>query len=139
MQFNCISMNSITQKSDTFGVISSTLCMLHCLATPLLFLSHASTTGAEAPVWWKWIDIVFLVISFLAVYQSAKTTSRQFMKPALWGSWLVLAFAILNEKFELFHLPEALTYVAAITLTILHVYNLKYCNCKTDTDHKNHE
>lgn len=54
------------------------------------------------------------------------------MKPLLWGSWTLLFALILNEKVKLFYAAETVTYAVAITLALLHLYNLKYCQCKTD-------
>ena len=62
-------------NSDLIGVLASTLCTIHCLVTPFIFL--ASTCARDccngAPTWWLWIDYGFLIISFFAVYQSTKT------------------------------------------------------------------
>ncbi|GAB1856869.1 hypothetical protein MHTCC0001_17050 [Flavobacteriaceae bacterium MHTCC 0001] len=127
-------MKLITQKPDVFGALASTLCLIHCLATPFLFIAHAyaENDSIAMPIWWKSLDYLFLTISFFAVYRSTQITSKQFMKPLLWLSWIVLFLAIINEKFEFFHLPESFTYVPALTLVVLHIYNLKYCQCKTE-------
>ena len=44
-------------------------------------------------------------------------------------AWIILTSLILNELFEVAHIAEAFTYVAATSLCGLHVYNLKYCQC----------
>ncbi len=127
-------MRLVIQKPDTFGAIASTLCILHCIATPLLFIAHtcAEHGCASAPVWWRSLDYFFLCISFVAVYRTTQTTSKKFMKSLLWLSWTTLFLAVINEKFEFLHLPESSTYVPAITLVVLHLYNQKYCQCKTE-------
>ncbi len=121
------------QKTDTLGSLASTLCVIHCLATPLLFISPTCPIGdcAKAPDWWRNLDYFLLIISFLAVMRSAKNTTISFMKPALWLSWMTLFLLIINEKIQLMALPETMTYVAASSLIILHMYNMKYCQCKT--------
>jgi len=123
----------LKQKSDILGTLASSLCLIHCAATPLLFIAQASsaTFSSGPPAWWKFIDYFFLAISFFAIYWSTKTTSIKWIKPILWLSWGVLSAIILNEKLELFSLPEAIIYVPAITLVILHLYNRKYCKCNT--------
>ena len=60
-----------------------------------------------------------------------QTTSNRFMKPMLWSSWVILAFVIINEQMSWLQLPEAVTYTFAIILVGLHLYNRKYCKCKT--------
>ena len=121
-------------KPDTFGIFASALCVVHCLATPLLFIAHSCTMHSHesAPLWWRMADYLFLVISFIAVYQSTKTTSKAIMKPVLWISWFGLFFVILNERLGLIVIPEYMIYVTAITLAGFHLYNLKFCQCKTD-------
>ncbi len=127
-------------KPDTLGALASTLCMIHCFATPLLFIAQTCTVACEsAPSWWRNLDYLFLVISFFAVYQSAKNTSRNLMKPALWISWIVLFLVIMNEKLNVFIISETITYISAFTLVTLHLYNLNYCKCKTDNCCTNHE
>ena len=134
-------INKLAIKPDSLGAMASSLCLLHCIATPFLFIAQACSASCSevAPVWWQWIDYLFLAISFFAVYQSTKTTSKLFMKPALWISWVLLFIVIINEKIHWLPLPEGTIYVAAIILVSLHLYNLKYCQCKTDNCCVNHE
>ena len=123
-------------KSDSIGALASSLCLIHCLVTPIIFVAQACTDSccADTPTWWSMLDYLFLIISFFAVYRSTSTTSKEYMKYALWGSWLLLFTMILNEKAEFLPLPESLTYVAAAALVLLHLYNLKFCNCASETD-----
>lgn len=123
------------QKSDSIGAIASTLCLIHCAATPLLFIVQAGASACcstTAPGWWKFIDYFFLVISFFAIKRSTETTTNNWMKPSLWFSWLLLFVIIINEKIALLSIPESAIYIPAIALIILHTYNRKYCQCKTD-------
>tara|TARA_B100000989_G_scaffold262280_1_gene213696 strand:- start:166 stop:543 length:378 start_codon:yes stop_codon:yes gene_type:complete len=113
-------MRKILKNSDIFGASSSTLCLLHCLVTPLLFF---------VPFWWSGLNFAFILVSLFAVHFSAKKTSRKIMKPLFWCGFLALSILILNEEFEIYHLPEFATYIAASNLAFLHIYNLKYCKC----------
>lgn len=130
---NLVSINKFESNSDSFGSIASGLCLAHCIATPLLFAIQPLSIHAETPVWWSSIDIIFLVISFFAVYASGKNTSKKWVAYALWTSFIILTAAILNEKLELFHLGELVVYIPAIALVGLHLYNRKYCKCEDDT------
>lgn len=128
-------MKITLQKPDNIGALASTLCMIHCFATPFIFITqaHAATCCSSAtPNWWKWIDYLFLTIAFFAVYRSAKTTSSNWMKKGLWISWTALFLVIINEKIGFIHLPEFITYIVASSLVILHLYNRRYCQCKTE-------
>ncbi|QWX85171.1 MerC domain-containing protein [Cellulophaga sp. HaHaR_3_176] len=124
----------VKQKTDNIGAIASTLCLLHCVVTPFIFIAQASSVICcdAPPYWWKFMDYFFLAISFFAIYWSTKTTSIKWITPMFWSSWAVLAAVILNEKLELFHLPEAILYIPAIALIILHLYNRKHCKCNVD-------
>ncbi|WP_353778379.1 MerC family mercury resistance protein [Winogradskyella sp. 3972H.M.0a.05] len=133
--------NRLAIRSDSLGAMASGLCLLHCIATPLLFIAQTCSASCSeaAPIWWQWIDYIFLSISFFAVYHSARTTSSEIMKVALWVSWSFLFVVILNEKLQWLPLPGATIYVAALILVALHLYNLKFCQCKTDNCCTNHE
>ena len=121
------------QKSDNIGAIASTLCLIHCIATPILFIAQTCsiTCCSATPIWWRSIDYFFLIISFFAIYRSTKTTTSNWIKPALWLSWFMLFIIIINEKMAWFNFPESLIYVPALILIALHLYNRKYCQCKT--------
>lgn len=127
-------MKSIALKPDIFGAIASSLCLVHCLVTPLLFLSHVyASSGTDAvPFWWKDLDYLFLAVSFVAINRSTQTTSKKFMKYALWAGWMILFSLILNEKMIWLATPGIFNYMAAIGLSSLHIYNLKYCQCKDE-------
>lgn len=109
------------KNSDIFGATSSSFCLAHCVLTPFLFLS---------PIWW-WssLNILFISVSFIAVYNSVKKTSRQIMKPLFWIGFSLLTLSIVNEEFHFLHVPEVLNYSTAAFLAGLHIYNLKYCQC----------
>ena len=75
-------MKLTLQKPDNIGVLTSTLCMIHCLASPFLFIAQTcSATCCEAtPIWWKWIDYLFLAISFFAIRRSTQVSSNNSIK-----------------------------------------------------------
>jgi multidrug transporter EmrE-like cation transporter len=128
-----------TVKTDKVGIIASTLCMIHCIATPFLFLAKScSASCCEAsPSWWSSLDFLFLTVSFFAIYQSNKNSSKTYIKYAMWTSWGVLLAVLLNEKFQLLALAESAIYFPAMMLVILHVYNSRYCQCKAETCYTN--
>jgi hypothetical protein len=123
----------LKQKTDLIGAIASTLCLAHCIATPFIFIAQSCSMVCcdSAPGWWGAIDYFFLVVSFFAIYRSTQTTSSNLIKPFLWLSWSVLFIIIMNEKRAWFPLSEQAIYFPALTLTVLHLYNKKYCQCNT--------
>lgn len=127
-----IENNIIKERPDHLGMIISGLCLIHCLATPFLFIAKtcSSTCCAETPIWWKTIDVFFLGISFFAVYASTKKSNNRFIQILMWLTWLALSFVILNEYISMVILIEKAIYVPAIILILLHIYNLKFCQCE---------
>ena len=127
-------MNVSLRKPDAIGAIVSTLCVVHCLLTPLLFVaqSYTATHSHEAPFWWKNLDYLFILISVIAVYESTKKSTNKLIKAGLWMSWIILFLLILNEKLVWIEFDEIITYAVALTLSMLHIYNLNYCQCKTE-------
>lgn len=121
-------------KPDAVGAFASLLCIIHCIATPVIFVAHACSIHESdvTPLWWSGIDILFLGIAFFAIKHAVKHQTKKRINLALWINWSLLALAVLNDKFVFFELPHYITYILAISLAILHLYNLKYCNCKSD-------
>jgi len=121
-------------KPDILGALASSICLVHCIATPFIFIAQtcSATCCETSPSWWNWIDYLFLLISYFAVYQSTKNSLNSIIKYALWSSWALFSMTIINERLHFIHLPEYVKYIAGFLLVILHLYNLKYCQCKTD-------
>jgi len=118
------------KSSDALGAIASGICLIHCIATPFLFAVHAEfhhhmEQAHFTPLWWSSIDILFLVLSFYAVYFSSKQSNLRAVKIGLYSSWIGLAGIIVNEKFHLFLLAEWWIYIPSIALILLHLYNRK--------------
>ena len=143
LQPSCTSMkmNISTIKPDSIGALASSLCLIHCLATPFLFVAKTCTDTCcdSSPAWWFFVDYMFLIISCWAVYQSTQNTSKKFMKPLLWGLWSLLFFAIVNEKLLWVVMSKNVTYTIAISLALVHLYSLRYCQCKTNKCCTNNE
>ena len=116
----------LKQKSDLIGAIASFTCMIHCIATPFLFIASACSKSccSAAPTWWGWLDFIFLFISFFAVYRSTRTTSKQWMRSTLWTAWAALFTAIVLEQSDWIYFSEYFKYTAAISLIGVHLYNL---------------
>lgn len=126
-------MTQSSNYSDLLGAAASGLCAVHCAVAPLLFaakpiLEHATGEHGHAHGSFVWaaFDYVFLALSFVAVWYSARRTDHRILKRVLWGSWGVFAMGIL---FESFHLPYGhwLMYGGSITLVVAHIKNYQHC------------
>ena len=127
-------MKLIIKNSDYIGASTSGLCMLHCFATPLIFLSQAAAINISPEITFLWysLNYMFLFISFIAIYYSVKNSSNFLVKVLLYLFWLLLSALIINEALSIFPVPELYTYISAFSLSSLHIYNLKYCRCDDD-------
>jgi len=125
-------------KSDTLGVCASALCMVHCIATPFLFLATATTCSqsccSAAPAWYQWLDYLFVFVSFFAVIQSTKSSNSSWIKYGLWISWVALFFVIINANyFQWIYLSQNTKFIPSFSLIGLHIYNLKFCQSAKDS------
>ena len=79
-----INSRNLLNSYDNVGIVASSLCMIHCLGTPFLFIAKACSTSccSEAPIWWQLIDYLFLIISFVAIYFATKNTNHYWIKIA---------------------------------------------------------
>ncbi|WP_203257099.1 MerC domain-containing protein [Hyunsoonleella ulvae] len=127
-------MTFAINKSDSIGIISSSLCLLHCLATPFLFAAqtHVMACCEGKPLWWSSLDIIFLFISALAIYKSSASVSKKWVGNALWICWSMLVFIIVNEKLGWFSIPEPTIYIPSLSLIVLHWYGSMFCQCKNE-------
>ena len=126
-----------SKNSNYMGALASTLCLIHCLATPFLFIIQTcSNTCCEAsPSWWRSLDYLFLTLSFFAVYHSNKTTSNVLIGRALWISWFLLFIQIQIQVFGWITIPSFIEYLPALLLISLHLYNQKFCKCSENCCH----
>lgn len=131
MNLRSAAVNLNNNKSDYFGILASSLCMIHCLATPIIFMVQACTASCceSGPLWWRMMDYLFLIISLAAIHYSAKTTSLEWMPKAMYITWGILAFLIINGSINIFNIPHFFMYIPALSLVGLHFYNQKYCKC----------
>jgi len=114
--------------ADWTGILAATICLLHCLAGPLILgvSAHAHDHVTEAGLPWylheNW-DYLFLVIGFIAVRFSARHSHHRWMKVLLWGSYASLAGSILLEHVG--PIFQNLVYVSSIVLIGAHLYQLR--------------
>ncbi len=106
--------------SDYLGIISSFLCIVHCLIAPavfslqFLFLSTSSS--------FEIIEYLFVGLSLIAVIFSSKRFKRVFSKATLWVTFFVFASSIFyHEAF-----PPYVSYLSSAILILLHFQNIFY-------------
>lgn len=126
--------SAIDTQSDYVGASASTLCLVHCMLTPVLFAVQATSLSCAdiSPAWWQAIDFLFLVISFFAIYFTARSSTSVWVSRGLYFWWFILALIIVNATFQWLSIPHSLVYIPALVVSGLHLYNRKYCRCQDD-------
>ena len=135
MQHSCANLYSkmkLELQYDKIGIISSTLCMIHCIGTPFLFIAKACspTCCSDAPTWWLMIDYLFLVISFFAIFHTTNSSTSLWLRIFFWITWSILFFSIVDHTFNYNIFPKNFTYFPGLTIVALHFYNLKINKCE---------
>lgn len=113
--------------SDWLGAMASGLCIVHCELTPLIFTAKPIFYGMIGkPIHqhglWTGLDYVFLILSLLAVWYSARHTPYTNLRWMLWVAWTVFACGLLLES-HTFTSGHWLMYVGSATLVFAHFKN----------------
>ena len=127
----------ITHNSDIIGMVSSFLCLLHCIAMPFVLAfysfqdighkhsSHAGHVHAHAHGAFNW-DYFFVLLCLLAVWSSARNQhATPLLKGALWGFFAMFSIGILFETYAPFF--QYLGYIASLGLILSHWQNYRVC------------
>lgn len=124
-------IKTVQEQSDWLGAAASTLCLIHCLITPFLFVAQAcsATCCHSSPLWWSAIDGLFILISWGAIRWTVQLTRFSWMPKALYGAWGALVLVMINDKVGGVVLG-LWAYLPALGLVGLHLYNRHYCSCE---------
>ena len=127
-------MRITLKNSDYLGILSSILCLIHCFITPFIYVFFAALFTQNEFLFfsWKGINLIFIIISLVAVNRSTKITTSKIIKPIFWLSWILLFFVLFNEEAKIIELPEIFSYTSALILVGVHIYNLNFCGCKDE-------
>ncbi|WP_194776521.1 MerC domain-containing protein [Pararhodonellum marinum] len=106
--------------SDLFGISASFLCLIHCLAVPVLLTMGYVLQfpfGINHEIW----DLIFIVLAVMAVYFSTKKHSNGIIKICLWSIVLVFSVSVLVHEW----IPGMVNVSigSSIALIFLHIIN----------------
>lgn len=105
---------------DKIGIWSSVLCIVHCLAVPVV-LAYTNGYDLHDQVWWDFTQVAFVLVGFWAVKHAVSHVSLPWLKLSFWLSFaLLVASVFMHHSF----LGEVLNYGAAGSLIALHSLNL---------------
>lgn len=116
------SPKSSPSTADYLGILSAFVCLLHCLAAPLL-MGAAVHMHEHSSVWlWEEWNYLFLGIGLLAVWWSTRHTHQKWMRSVMWLTFGLLATAVILETYsEELHF---LIYAASGSLIFAHLVNI---------------
>ena len=115
-------------KSDFVGIASASLCVVHCLLTPILLVLAASSSG-----WWHEVSYVFLLISYYAAYETSRHCASRKNLILIVSSLVILTASVLLEDY--FEWMHEVSYLASAGLITGHLLNIRYCK-KCQHGHK---
>lgn len=115
-------------RSDLLGVSTSLLCLLHCLAFPVV-LSTGYLFNYSLQGHWHGTDYIFVLLGMVAVWASARKTPFLALKLAFWLAILVFSLSILfhDSSSWMIYISTAAS-VVLIALHILHWRSHYKCN-----------
>ncbi|MBX2873921.1 MAG: MerC domain-containing protein [Saprospiraceae bacterium] len=120
----------VASQADLIGMLAATVCMIHCLVTPLflvakpLLLPVEGTHIAHGWGWWEVLDYLFLTVGLIAVVFATHASSPRWLVFGLWISWFCLAVGIhLEEQL----VGQFLLYGGSLILIVHHAFHYKYC------------
>jgi len=114
-------------KADLIGILSSSICLVHCIATPLLIAFGA---GFMTNPFFKYL---FLIISFVAVFKATEKVTHTKIALFLWVSFLgFLLSTLFQEEYHWLHYSG---YFFALLVITGHILNIKHCKtCKNESE-----
>jgi len=117
-------------KADLIGILSSSICLVHCLATPLLLAFGASFITNP------FFKYLFLIISFVSIFKATENITSKKIALLLWISfWGFLFSTLFQEEYEWLHYSG---YLFAILIIIGHILNIKHCReCSKQNENEN--
>lgn len=108
-------------KADISGIASASLCVIHCLFTPLSF-SFNTFLALGTGVLWHLLNYVFLLLSFCAVFRCEHTAGSYILRLIQWASFVALAISVLFHDDYASLLP--ISYIASGILMVTHLINI---------------
>lgn len=113
--------------NDAIGVGSSFLCFLHCNLSVVFYALRLSSEWQNA-LQTPWLDFAFLLISFIAVWNSANCTSNRWIVLGFCVGFLILSISVIFHD-DLYFLQFG-SVVGSVILVIVHIWNMAFCrNC----------
>jgi hypothetical protein len=118
---------------DKFGICASTLCLIHCIATPIIILLFPSIDSflGNTHIVHEIFAVIVISLVVIAVYpQCRKHGHKDIIAFAVIGSALIITAIFMFEENITLH--YILTIAGSISLITAHVKNMKLRHNKCD-------
>lgn len=110
-------------SSDKIGIVASVLCLIHCVALPIVFTLSADTlylVEHEMPI----VDYIFAGIALVAAVLSSRKTKDPKIKLAFAIGW---GFFISGVLFHDHPIMVYLLHLGSLVLIVTHYKNIRNC------------
>jgi len=123
-------IKSLSSYTNNFAIGLSGMCVLHCLATPLLLalLPSLSALNLESEAFHRWLLIAVIPTSLFSLAIGCK--QHQYYRVLVMGALglLVLVSAVFVEDLANGELLEkVLTVSGAVIIALAHIMNFRLC------------
>ncbi|MCH7403456.1 MerC domain-containing protein [Belliella kenyensis] len=127
-----------SKSADLMGISASLLCMIHCLAIPVMIslgfiFGHDDHSHHDHDhhihFHGHWMDFIFVALAIWAVLNASKTTHSKGIKIALYIAVTIFSVAVLLHESISWMIYVSL--IASLSLVIVHIINWKFhrkCN-----------
>ncbi len=114
----------LRQRADYVGITGSILCLIHCLAAPIMVMSSTLLNHESFRVGFLNLDYLFIGVNIVAVWSASRHTSRK-IALTLWSFLALFAAGLLLEN--VYYGFAYVAYSASLGLIITHLANIRYC------------
>ncbi|HEX9956478.1 MAG TPA: MerC domain-containing protein [Fibrella sp.] len=117
-------LDIVDKKADYIGITGSVLCLIHCLAAPVVVMTSSLLRDDTLRTGFLSLDYVFIAINIVAVYFAARQHTSSAIRTALWSFLFLFTLGLLLENVN--PLFEYIAYAASTGLVISHLLNLRH-------------
>ncbi|MCF2444385.1 MerC domain-containing protein [Dyadobacter sp. CY345] len=112
-------------KADYIGILGSVLCIVHCIAMPVLALGSTFGHDHHAHIGFISLDYLFILINAVAVYFATRGHKKSFVNLFLWVALAIFAVSLIFEERNIVF--QWLGYLGSALLITGHLINLYIC------------
>jgi len=112
-------------RADVMGITGSVLCIIHCVATPVLVVTATWLQEGALRTAFEGMDYVFIGVNAIAVYLAARHSHQPFIRWLLWGFLSLFTVGLLLEDTD--ERFAYLAYAASVGLVLSHLANIQAC------------